>query len=167
MKFANQSVEQSEVIQLRMPTGKRFISAITGNNMMRSMTEWWSNILQSSHWSWVAQRKAQLGRLATTGFGRTDVSLLATRCFRCRLAWVVLVSLHFSSNCWRNRVTLSDHHTRGLTTIMSSLSSSLSSLDMKSEINTLFHFSFSFSGSVDFLKVDWRSCSFWKRNGSN
>ena len=130
---------------------------------MVTMTEWWTYRQIQSLYQ-VVQQKAQLERFATTGFGQTDISLLSMHCLCWRLAWVVLLSLHFSSNQWRNWVTLSD---RLSLDYYISILIIASSLDMRSEISTSFHFSFSFSSNVDFLKVNWRSCSFWKRKGKN
>ena len=74
--------------------------------------------------------------------------------------WLNLAVCTLLSRRCRNILTLSARQLMGFTVIRSSFSSSLSSLLIISGTSTFPHFSFSFCGMADLVRVDRLSCSF-------
>ena len=74
--------------------------------------------------------------------------------------WLNLAVCTLLSTRCRNILTLSARQLMGFTVIRSSFSSSLSSLLIISGTSTFPHFSFSFCGMADLVRVDRLSCSF-------
>ena len=104
---------------------------------------------------------AQSGRVA--GFIRLELSLESTRCFRWRFDCADFAVVILLSRRCRNARTLSARQSIGFTVITSSFSMSLSSLLIISGTSTFPHFSFSFCDMEDLVRVDRRSCSFYKK----